>query len=177
MYRTRRHFKYLLGALLWTSTAVSQSQPKPQKPIRLIKPITVTYHSHWFLLGGLRLAYRPSDALNEYNVLIGQSVLEGCAIQATECEQGWATNIGYRRYLNGWPFTVYGGANLHWLFEGVRGSTGQRPMLDLSIGFNHQTSGRFNWGMGYSFLTLDDDRRGLNMRYGGWFLTEFGASF
>ena len=63
------------------------------KPIRLIKPITVTYHSHWFLLGGLRLAYRPSDALNEYNVLIGQSVLEGCAIQATECERGWATNV------------------------------------------------------------------------------------
>jgi hypothetical protein len=166
----------LLSAHMSYATETSPP-PGEQAPIRLEKPLTISYHSHWLLIGGLRGAYRIGSAQTEINALVGTSVVTGCGIQAPKCEQGVAFNVGARRYFSESAFSAYGGANVHGIVEGIRGTAGPTAVVDLSLGFNHQTEGHFNWGLGYSALLFDGSAAGFNLSYGGWILSEFGYSF
>ncbi len=157
--------------------ANAQSSSSEPLSVRLQKPYTISYHSHWFLLGGLRVARRIVDAQTDVNVLFGQSVITGCGIQAPKCEQGFIMNVGLRRYLFDTPFTIYTGTNIHYVHEGIRGTDGPTGLLDVSLGFNHQTSGRFNWGLGYSFFALNDGNDSFDLAIRGWILSELGYSF
>jgi len=159
------------------SIAFATPQDTQTTPIRLLKPLSVSYHSHWFLIGGGRVAYRMGDAFTEINAFVGQSVVQGCGIQAPKCEQGPALNVGYRRYFSESAFSAYAGTNIHWIFDGIRGTGGPLPLLDASVGFNHQTADRFHWGLGYSLFTYDEPGGGLELEYGGWILSELGWSF
>ena len=102
--------------------------------------------------GGLRLAHRVFDAQTEINPLLGQAVITGCSIQTPTCLQGWAFNIEIRRYLTKSKSSPYVGLNLHRHTKGIRWSSGPSLLADLSLGFNYQTSGSFNRGLGYSFF-------------------------
>lgn len=155
----------------------SASQSAETIPIRMKKRFTVSYHSHWFLIGGLRGAYRISNARTEVNAMVGSSVVTGCGIQAPKCEQGAAFNVGIRRYASPSAFSVYGGINLHGLLKGMRGTDRPLALVDVSLGFNHQTSGSFNWGLGYSGFIFDGDKSGFDPKYARWILSEFGYSF
>ena len=180
----RRHLVYascLLFVLSVTSLPVAFAQESADgaggTSIRLEKPYTVSYHSHWFLIGGVRLAKRIRDGLTEVNAFAGQSVITGCGIQAPKCEQGIAINAGARRYFFDTPFTIYAGANMHYIHDGIRGTDGPTGLLDLSLGINHQTAGHFNWGLGYSFFALDDGDDAFEPVVRGWILSELGYSF
>ncbi|MEE2758230.1 MAG: hypothetical protein VYA30_16340 [Myxococcota bacterium] len=174
-------FSIVLPAIFLTGNPVgishAQSDSAEPVPARLQKPYTISYHSHWFLLGGLRVARRIVDSQTDVNILVGQSVVTGCGIQAPKCEQGFAMNAGLRRYLFDSPFTIYAGANIHYIHEGIRGTDGPTGLLDMSLGINHQTSGRFNWGIGYSFFALNDSNDGFEPAIRGWILSELGYSF
>ena len=146
-------------------------------PVRLKKPITVSYHSHWFLLGSLRLAYRPINATTDFNVSYASAVTNGCGPQTTECIEKPALNLGIRHYVSESAFAAYVGSNVHWLFEGIRFFKSSTPMVDLSVGFNHQTQGNFNWGLGYSMFVFDAESAGLSLVTQGWILSELGYSF
>ena len=164
---------------LTLSTGVIYASPAGEStaPARLEKPLTLSYHSHWFLIGGGRAAYRLGDAYTEVNAFIGQSVVQGCGIQAPKCVQGPAFNVGYRRYLSDSAFSLYAGSNLHWIVDGIRGTDGPVVLVDASLGFNHQTRDRFNWGLGYSLFAFDENGGGFDVEYGGWILSELGWSF
>lgn len=146
-------------------------------PIRLQKPITASYHSHWLLLGGLRVAYRPINATTDFNVFYGTAVTNGCGPQTKDCIQKPAINLGVRHYFSETGFAAYLGSNVHWLFEGIRFFKSTTPMVDLSLGFNHQTQGKFNWGLGYSMFVFDAESSGISLDTQGWILSEFGYSF
>ena len=150
---------------------------KLDKPIRLKKPITASYHSHWLLLAGLRIGYRPVSATTEFNVFAGTAVTNGCGPQTKECVEEPAVNFGVRQYLSQSAFAAYLGTNLHWLVDGIRFFDAPTPMLDFSLGFNHQTQGNFNWGLGCSMFVLDGESEGLSIRTQNWLLSGFGYSF
>ena len=146
-------------------------------PVRLKRPFTVSYHSHWVLLGGVRASYRLFDAKNELNAFYGNAIVSGCGPQAPRCAQEPAINLGVRRYFSDSSFTGYVGTNLHWMFGGMRFYGDATPMLDASLGFNHQTDGHFNWGLGYSVFIFDEESEGLSIGYNGWILSELGYTF
>ncbi len=148
-----------------------------EEPVRLKRPFTVSYHSHWLLLGGIRAAYRPFDAKTEINGFYGNAIVSGCGPQAPKCAQEPAVNIGIRRYLSESSVAGYVGANIHWMFGGMRFYGDSTPMIDASLGFNHQTEGNLNWGLGYSIFIFDEESEGLSAAYNGWILSEFGYTF
>jgi hypothetical protein len=146
-------------------------------PIRLKKPITVSYHSHWLLLGGVRVGYRPINATTEFNAFAGTAVTNGCGPQTKECIEEPAMNLGIRHYFSESGFAAYVGTNVHWLVKGIRFFQATTPMMDFSFGFNHQTQDHFTWGLGYSMFIFDAESSGLSPDTQGWMLSEFGYSF
>ena len=152
------------------------ANPKERVAPRLKRLWTANYHSHWFLLGGLKISRRLVDAQTAVSAFVGQSVVSGCGVQAADCDQEIALNAGLRRYLSEAAFSFYTGMNLHWSPRGSREISGA-TFIDLSLGFNHQNAGSFNWGLGYSFFIYDGDPEGINLSYQGWLLSEFGWSF
>jgi len=163
--------------MLSASSVTAEPHAPSEIAGRLAKPFTISYHSHWLLLGGLRVAYRVIDGRTEFNALVGSAVVTGCGIQAEKCEQAGAFNLGVRRYLTDTPLTGYLGFNLHGVREGMRFVDGAAGFVDFSIGFNHQASGGFSWGFGYSAFLFDDDGDAFSPAYAGWILSEFGYAF
>ena len=134
---------------------------------------SMTYHSHWFLIGGLRVAYRL-DPQTGLNGLLGQAVVTGCGIQAPRCIQAPALNLGVRRYLTSGSWAPYLGLNLNYLTEGLRFS--DHPMLsDLNAGVQAESEGGFIFGTGMSLLSYLDDRQAVG--HAVWFHTEIGHAF
>ena len=163
--------------LLFSSTVTAEPAPPPETARRLAKPFTISYHSHWLLLGGLRVAYRVLDGRTELNALVGSAVVTGCGIQAEKCEQAGALNVGVRRYLTDTPLTGYLGFNVHGVREGMRFVEGAAAFVDFSVGFNHQTSGGFSWGLGYSAFFFNGGGDAFDPSYNGWILSELGYAF
>jgi hypothetical protein len=171
----------LLASLLLMSAEVGAEETgEPTAaplPDRAARPWSMSYHSHWFLIGGLRAAHRLEDGLTEFSGLFGTAVVTGCAIQAPQCVQAGAVNLGVRRYFSRGRFAAYSGLNIFYLVNGFRYATGPTPMLDLNLGMQWQSRGGFVLGGGYSFLVHPSDSSDRALGLAGWITTEIGYAF
>ncbi|MEE2786548.1 MAG: hypothetical protein VX589_04350 [Myxococcota bacterium] len=167
----------LLMPLVVLAAARAGTQPKSDSSPRSTRPFTVAYHSHWFLLGGVRASYRLLDNYMEVAGQIAQSVTTGCAIQAPKCETSVGFATGIRRYLTNTPFTGYLGLNVHYLADGLRFIDEPGFALDASAGVQHQSAGGFVIGIGYSYFFFDGPGAGTDVDVQGWVCSELGYAF
>lgn len=145
--------------------------------VREADPMSLTLHSHPFLIGGLRLSHRVSDDRTEVGVLLGKAVVTGCAIQAPKCEQYSTVGVGVRRYLTSTRFTGYAGANLYYLAGGIRFTEESEIISDMNLGIHWQFWSGFTFGLGYAFFIHDEDGEGFDLAMQSWFSIEIGISF
>ena len=174
-------------AMMMVLTVISLTNVRGQTPVsddssydeslRTAKPFTLSYHSHWFLLGGVRAGYRLWDDYTEVTGQLSQSIVSGCGIQAPECETGVGLSFGIRRYVTETPFTGYIELNAHYFFDGIRFMDESGLATEINGGINHLSESGFIIGVGYGFFFFNDDPNGFSIGNQGWFLTEIGFAF
>ena len=156
------------------------AEPPPETTeasVRQDDPWSLTLYSNWFLLTGLRLGHRVLDDRTEVSGMWTSASIQGCGIQAPECETGAVFSLGGRRYLTSTRFTAYAGVYLHYLNRGIRFTRRRSLVPDANLGLHWQFWSGFTMGAGYTFFVFDRDREGFNLGQQGWLHTEIGASF